>query len=60
MTKEQRKAIDNLEHIVKHWKPPKKDILATIEYQSIKTALELIKEQQKEIHDLQETIDQLT
>ena len=57
MTKEHKKAIDNLETILKHWQPPKKDILAQIEYESIKTALELIKEQQKEIEELKQEID---
>ena len=43
MSEEEKKAIENLKHIVKHWKPDnEEDELANIEYNSIKIAVNLI------------------
>ena len=53
MSREEQEAIKNLKHIKQHWKPPKSDELATIEYESICICLNLIDKQQKEIKELQ-------
>lgn len=53
MSEEEIKAIENLKHIVKHWKPnDEEDELANIEYNSIRIAVNLIEKQQKEIETL--------
>lgn len=52
MNEEEKKVIENIKHIIKHWQPPKEDKLATIEYESIKKLYEMYKQQQKEIEEL--------
>ena len=48
----EEEAIENLKHIVEHWKPDDiNDELANIEYNSIKVAVELIDKLQKELKD---------
>ena len=48
----EKEAIENLKHIVEHWKPDDiNDELANIEYNSIKVAVELIDKLQKELKD---------
>jgi hypothetical protein len=55
VSEEEKEAIKNLEHIVKHWKPDNEnDELANIEYNSIKVAVNLIDKLQKENKELKE------
>ena len=56
MSEEEKKTIENIEHIIKHWQPPKEEELANIEYKSIKKLYEMYKQQQKEIEKLKEII----
>ena len=55
MSEEEKEALENLEHIVKYWKPDDiNDELANIEYNSIKVTVELIDKLQKENEELKE------
>ena len=60
MNKEEKEAIENIEHIIEYWQPLEEDELATIEYYSIKKLYEMYKKQQKEIEELKELNKKLT
>lgn len=58
MSEEEKKAIENIVHIIQYWKPPKEDELATFEYESIRKLYEIYnkeKEKNKELEVLKDS-----